>query len=158
MTTANIALVVGASGIIGNAVVKTLAGSQDRTVRASRGTSVVGVENIDCDLADPAQVALALRAAADTTHVFYAAYKPAESALLEASINTAMLAAVLDGLKAVGARVKRVVHYQGAKVYGPHLGAAVAPFYEDDARHLAPNFYFGQEDLLRERAAAGDFD
>jgi nucleoside-diphosphate-sugar epimerase len=158
MTTPNIALVVGASGIIGNAVVQTLAGQQDWTVRALRSTAVAGVESIDCDLANPAEVAQALRAAADTTHVFYAAYKPAESAALEASINTAMLAAVLDGLKAVAAPLRRVVHYQGAKVYGPHLGAAVAPFYEDDVRHLAPNFYFDQEDLLRERAAAGDFD
>lgn len=158
MSNPHIALVVGASGIIGNAVVKTLAGRQDWVVRALRNTSVPGVERIDCDLADPAATAQALRAAADTTHVFYAAYKPEANAAREASVNTAMLAAVLDGLKAVGAPVQRVVHYQGAKVYGPHLGAAVAPFYEDDVRHLAPNFYFEQEDLLRERAAAGDFD
>jgi nucleoside-diphosphate-sugar epimerase len=158
MSTRNIALVVGASGIIGSAVVKTLAGHQDWQVRALRHTSVAGVERIDCDLAHPSEVALALRAAADTTHVFYAAYKPEPSATLEASVNTAMLATVLDGLKAVGAPLRRVVHYQGAEAYGAHLGEAVAPFYEGDVRHLGPNFYFDQEDLLRERAAAGDFD
>lgn len=158
MSTPNIALVVGASGIIGNAVVKALAGHQAWTVRALRNSIVPNVATIDCDLTDPAATALALRAAADTTHVFYAAYQPHADAAAEATLNRAMLASVLDGLRGAGAPLQRVVHYQGAKVYGPHLGAAVAPFYEDDARHLAPNFYYEQEDLLREHAARGHFD
>lgn len=153
-----IALVVGASGIIGNAVVETLAGAPQWTVRALRTTAVRDVATIDCDLTDAAGVALALQAASDTTHVFYAAYRPEANARREAEVNTAMLQAVLQGLQAVGAPLERVVHFQGAKVYGPHLGAAVAPFYEDDPRHLAANFYYDQEDLLRKYADRGDFD
>lgn len=151
MSTKQVALVVGSSGIIGSALVETLAGAPDWTVRALRKTSVAGIEAIDCDLSDAAATKAALVAASDTTHVFYAALKADPDLAHESDINTTMLRNVLDGLKAVGAPLRRVVHYQGAKVYGVHLGAGVAPFYEDDPRHVAPNFYYAQEDLLRER-------
>jgi nucleoside-diphosphate-sugar epimerase len=152
------ALVVGASGIIGNAVVRELAARPDWKVRALPRTFVDGVESIKADLTDPAATARALERARDTTHVFYAALKGGADLADEERINGAMLRNLLDGLKAVGAPLQRVVHYQGAKVYGVHLGYAHAPFYEDDPRHLSPNFYYVQEDLLRERGAAGDFE
>lgn len=152
------ALVVGASGIIGNAVVRELHGRPEWQVRALPRTFVDGVETIKADLLDPAATVQALAAARDTTHVFYAALKGGADLADEERINGAMLRNLLDGLKAVGAPLQRVVHYQGAKVYGVHLGYAHAPFYEDDPRHLSPNFYYVQEDLLRERGAAGEFE
>jgi nucleoside-diphosphate-sugar epimerase len=158
MSASKVALVVGASGIIGNAVVETLAESPEWRVRAVRRTFVPNVETIDLDLTDANATAEALRQAGDTTHVFYAALRPDSSLAKEAEINGAMLRNVLDGLKAAGAKLQRVVHYQGAKVYGVHLGPTAAPFYEDDPRHLSPNFYYTQEDLLRERAAQGEFE
>ncbi|MBB3103310.1 SDR family oxidoreductase [Azomonas macrocytogenes] len=155
----NVALVVGASGIIGNALVETLKASPDWHIRAVRRTFVAEIETIDLDLADAMQTRQALEVAGDTTHVFYAALCPDSNLAKEAEINGAMLRNLLDGLKAAGAPLQRVVHYQGAKVYGVHLGPVGAPFYEDEApRHLAPNFYFDQEDLLRERAGLGEFD
>ncbi len=158
MSTKKTALVVGASGIIGNAVVETLAQDPQWRVRALRRSLVPGVEAISCDLHDAAATAHALRGAADTTHVFYAALQADASLAREAQLNGAMLRNLLDGLKAAGAKLERVVHYQGAKVYGVHLGPVVAPFYEDHPRHLAPNFYYTQEDLLRERAQQGEFE
>jgi len=152
------ALVVGASGIIGHAVVRELKDRPDWQVRALPRTFVDGVETIRADLLDAAATAQALQAARDTTHVFYAALKGSPDLAQEEAINGAMLRNLLDGLKAVGAPLQRVVHYQGAKVYGVHLGHSLAPFYEDDPRHLGPNFYYAQEDLLRERAAAGEFE
>ena len=152
------ALVVGASGIIGNAVVRELQGRADWQVRALPRAFVDGVETIKADLLDAEATAQALAAARDTTHVFYAALKGGADLLDEERINGAMLRNLLDGLKAVGAPLQRVVHYQGAKVYGVHLGPVQAPFYEDDPRHMTPNFYYAQEDLLRERGAAGDFE
>ena len=152
------ALVVGASGIIGNAVVRELQGRTDWQVRALPRTFVDGVETIKVDLLDLDATTRALAAARDTTHVFYAALKGGTDLLDEERINGGMLRNLLDGLKAVGAPLQRVVHYQGAKVYGVHLGATQAPFYEDDPRHMTPNFYYAQEDLLRQRAAAGEFE
>jgi nucleoside-diphosphate-sugar epimerase len=159
MTDANVALVVGASGIIGHAVVEALRDDQHWKVRALRRSFVPEVETLEVDLTDAAATREALAKAGDTTHVFYAALRPDANLGREAEINGAMLRNLLDGLKAAGAPLKRVVHYQGAKVYGVHLGPSTAPFYEDETpRHVGPNFYFTQEDLLRERAAQGDFE
>jgi nucleoside-diphosphate-sugar epimerase len=158
MTSPRVALVAGASGIIGHAVVEELAARPDWRVRAAPRTFVHGIDSIKADLTDAAATRTALAQAADTTHLFYAALKGGRDLADEEAINAGMLRNLLDGLKAVGAPLERVVHYQGAKVYGVHLGPAVAPFYEDDPRHLAPNFYYAQEDILRERAAEGDFE
>jgi nucleoside-diphosphate-sugar epimerase len=152
------ALVAGASGIIGDAVVRELQRRSDWNVRALPRTFAGGVEAIKADLLDAQATAAALKSASDTTHVFYAALKGGRDLAEEEALNAAMLRNLLDGLKAAGAPLARVVHYQGAKVYGVHLGRAVAPFYEDDPRHLSPNFYYAQEDILRERARAGEFE
>jgi nucleoside-diphosphate-sugar epimerase len=158
MATNNIALVAGASGIIGNAVVHELKARADWRVRALPRTLVDGVDSIKADLTDGLGTAKAMQQAADTTHLFYAALKGEHDLADEESINRGMLRNLLDGLKAAGAPLQRVVHYQGAKVYGVHLGCAIAPFYEDDPRHLPANFDYAQEDLLRERGAAGEFE
>ena len=158
MSHKNVALVVGASGIIGNALVETLAAHPDWSVRALRRTDVPGVATIDADLHDAAATAAALREARDTTHVFYAALSQQPDLAQEETVNLAMLAHLLDGLKAVDAPVQRIVLYQGAKVYGVHLGKVHAPFYENDPRYLGPNFYYAQEDLLCARAERDDFD
>lgn len=152
MAMKNVALIVGASGIIGNALVETLTEQPGWHVRALRRTTVPAIECIDVDLNVAVATAEALRAASDTTHVFYAALAPRIDLAEEERVNTAMLRNLLDGLKAAGAPLQRVVLYQGAKVYGVHLGQSKAPFYENDPRHLGPNFYYAQEDLLRARA------
>ena len=67
-----------------------------------------------------------------------------------------MLRNLLDGLASAGAKLERVVLYQGAKVHGVHLGPVPSPYYEDgDRRHNGPNFYFAYEDELRARIVAG---
>ena len=124
MSDKHVALVVGSSGIIGSALVDTLFSAPEWSVRALRKTNLPGVEAIDCDLSDAKATRLALEAASDTTHVFYAALQTDPELARESEINTVMLRNVLDGLKANGAPLQRVVHYQGAKVYGVHLGAS----------------------------------
>jgi hypothetical protein len=53
---------------------------------------------------------------------------------------------------------KRIVLQTGAKQYGYHLGPAITPSRESDARiHTAPNFYYNQEDILQELAPAQNF-
>jgi len=158
MSSKYVGLVVGSSGIIGTALVETLFMNPDWSVRALRKSRLEGVKSIDCDLRDFEATKAALASASDTTHVFYAALQTDPDLARESEINTTMLRNLLDGLKAVGAPLQRVVHFQGAKVYGVHLGAASSPFYEDDPRHVTANFYYAQEDLLRERAATHGLD
>jgi len=154
----NIALVAGASGIIGRGLIDALGAAPGWRVRALGRRAVSGVETITADLLDRASLAGALAAASDTTHLFYAAYLPQPSLEREVEVNGAMLDALLDGLAETGTRLRRVVLYQGAKVYGVHLGPVVAPFYEDDPRHLPPNFYYTHEDRLRRGVESGAFE
>ncbi len=147
-----VALVAGAGGIIGKALMEELARTPGwRALALSRAGG-----NVSADLTVAAATRTALDAARETTHLFYAAYKPGGGLAEEDQINSAMLRNLLDGLAAVGAPLERVVLYQGAKVYGVHLGPVPSPFYEDDnPRPIGPNFYFTQEDELRRRADKG---
>jgi nucleoside-diphosphate-sugar epimerase len=160
MTNTLVALVAGANGIIGDALLRELDQMPGVVARAlSRSENRAGRQTIVADLLDAGATARALKGAADTTHVFYAALLPKPSVVEEDRVNTAMLRNLLDGLKAAGAALKRVVLYQGGKVYGVHLGKVIAPFYEDDdIRVMGPHFYYSQEDLLRTGAAAGEYE
>lgn len=150
------ALVAGANGIIGRGLLDVLRDRPDWKVAALGRRRVEGVQTVATDLQDRAGTLETLRtAAAGVTHVFYAAYLPAPDLAAEVAVNGPMLVNLLDGLEAAGAPVKRVVLYQGAKVYGVHLGPVPSPFHEDGPRHLPPNFYYTQEDELRRRAALG---
>ncbi len=156
--TGRVALVAGAGGLIGSGLAAELAGRPDWSARLLTGKPAAGQNTLAADLQDAAATRAAMRDAADTTHVFYAAYKAQPDTASEVAVNGPMLEHLLDGLRDAGARLERVVLYQGAKVYGVHLGPVPAPFYEDDApRHMPPNFYYTQEDALRRRAGAGEF-
>ena len=153
-----VALVAGASGIIGTALVQTLrmAGWQ---VRALARRNVRDVETIAVDLTAAAATQAALAAAADTTHLFYASLSSDPDLAVEARRNAGMLGNLLDGLEDAGAPLRRVVIYQGFKIYGIHLGAKVqTPARESDPPHMPPNLYLAQEAQLRARAARSRWD
>lgn len=158
MSNANVALVVGANGIIGNAVAEQLKNEGWR-VRALDRRPVADTETVIADLTDADAVAVALKAARDTTHVFYAAFSPDPDLSVEAKRNAGMLANVLDGLEQVGSALVRVIIYQGFKIYGSHLGAKVrTPALESDPGHMPPNLYQAQEAQLRKRAEHSRWD
>jgi nucleoside-diphosphate-sugar epimerase len=152
------ALVAGAAGIIGHALLHEL----DRKGWRVRGLSrrrLPGHPSIQADLTDADATAAALRDAADTTHVFYAALAPDPDLATEAARNAAMLGNLLDGLETASAPLQRVIIYQGFKIYGIHLGAKVpTPARESDPPHMPPNLYMAQEAALRERAARSRWD
>lgn len=151
-----IALVAGANGIIGKALMEEIGQTAGWSGRALSRRPHGSEGAIACDLTDADGTRAALAGARDATHLFYAAYAPGGELAEEDRMNSAMLRNLLDGLKTVGAPIERVVLYQGAKIYGVHLGPVPAPFYEDEnPRHLGPNFYQTQEDELRARAEAG---
>lgn len=155
--TDRIALVAGANGIIGKALMEQIDRTPGWRGRALSRRPHASEGAIACDLADARATRAALaQAARHVTHVFYAAYATGGGLAGEDRVNGAMLRNLLDGLEAAAAPVERVVLYQGAKIYGVHLGPAPTPFYEDEnPRHLGPNFYQTQEDELRARAGAG---
>jgi nucleoside-diphosphate-sugar epimerase len=150
-----IALVAGAGGIIGKALLEEIArtaGWSGLALSRSHG-------DVIADLGDAEATRAALASARDVSHLFYAAYGPGGGLGEEDRRNAAMLRNLLDALEAAGSRLRRVVLYQGAKVYGVHLGPVTTPFYEDEnPRPIGPNFYFTQERELQRRRAAGGPD
>ena len=152
------ALVAGAAGIIGHALLHEL-NHNGWKVRGLSRRRLPDHPSIQADLTDADATAAALRDAADTTHVFYAALAPDPDLATEAARNAAMLGNLLDGLETAGAPLQRVIIYQGFKIYGIHLGAKVpTPARESDPPHMPPNLYMAQEAALRERAARSRWD
>jgi nucleoside-diphosphate-sugar epimerase len=153
-----VALVAGGSGIVGRAILKELQ-AQRWMVRAIARRPIEGIDTIQVDLTDQAATASGLKAAASTTHLFYAALSQDADLGGEAERNGQMLGNVLDGLKEVRAPLQRVVSYEGFKIYGIHLGARVrTPARESDPPHMPPNIYLSQRAQLRVRADQGAWD
>jgi nucleoside-diphosphate-sugar epimerase len=146
-----IALVAGASGIVGAGVAEQLVNAGWRVVCASRsgGGSLAGTEPIRVDLMSREDCERVLSQHPDITNVFYAAYQQTGSRSAEVAPNLAMLRNVVEAVQAKCAGLRKVVLVTGAKFYGIQWGASRTPCRESDSRQLGPNFYYDQEDWLR---------
>lgn len=156
-------LVAGVSGVVGFAAAHRFAAAGWSVVGLSRRRPdrlPAGVEHLAVDLADPGSVAAVAPRLAGVTHVVYAALheKPGlfagwrERDQMER--NLAMLANLFDVLDDVGA-LRHVSLLQGTKAYGAHVRPMAVPGRERNPRDDHENFYWLQEDHLRERQAAG---
>ena len=160
---ADVTLVAGALGIIGSEVMAQLAASGRDCVGVSRRAAPMGApgRHVALDLTDAAACREALGRMGEVRHIVYAAlYEKPDlgQGWLEAdqiATNRLMLANLLDGVAAGGRGLRHVTLLQGAKAYGVHLGQIPIPAKESAPRHIHPNFYWAQEDLLRERQAMG---
>lgn len=146
-----LALVAGASGIVGCGIAARLAADGWRVLCASRsGVAVPGTQGVKVDLSDAADARRALAAHPGITHLFHAAYVPAADRAAEVAPNVAMLRHAVQAAEAAAPGLRKVVLVTGAKFYGIQWGASRTPCRESDARQLPPNFYYDQEDFLRE--------
>jgi len=150
-------VVAGVGGVIGRHVAIEHARLGHRVVGLSRRVPADlpdGVEHRAVDLSDPAPDAL--EGVGEVTHLVFAAYVEAGPPAELVAPNVALLEGALDAVQRAG-RLQHVTLYQGGKAYGAHLGGFKTPAKEDDPRLLAPNFYYAQEDALRERGARDGF-
>jgi nucleoside-diphosphate-sugar epimerase len=148
------ALVVGSTGITGQALARQLSEAGWQTFGLSRSGSldIPGVENIRVDLLDAEATAAAL-AEVRPEFVGITAWirKSTEAENIEA--NSSTVRNLLAALEPAGT-VKHVALMTGLKHYlGPFeaYGKAVkaeTPFREDEPRLDYPNFYYAQEDVL----------
>ncbi len=148
------ALVAGASGVVGRGFVDLLENRDDwdlvALARKPPDPSRTG-RFLSVDLTDPRQCQERLASLTEVTHIFFAALlaQPTEHEM--SLVNTAMLRNLLDAIEPSAPNLEHVCLIEGAKAYGCHFGPYKTPAKETDPRHLPPNFYFDQEDLLIER-------
>ena len=153
-------LIAGASGVVGKAATEHFAAQPDFQVLAlSRRPFPLpdGVIHVPLDLTD----ANACQAAADNlagvTHVLFAALFELPELVAgwrderQMKTNEAMLRNLLDALQAKARGLRHITIMQGTKAYGGHVEPARVPAKERWPRHQHANFYWLQEDMLRER-------
>lgn len=162
-------LVLGATGVVGQSAARRfLADESYDVVTFSRRRPELPesdrARQMSVDLLDGRATEAALRDAGPVSRVVYAALYEKPNLIAgwqdreQIDTNTAMLANVLDGLRAVGAPLRHFSLLQGTKAYGFHVTKMRVPAKESQARVEHENFYWTQQDLLLERAAADSFD
>lgn len=157
------ALVVGASGIVGNNLARHLAGKGWTVYGLARRPpdDIDGVLPVRADLRDTASVRTAL-AGLRPTHVFFSTWmrQPTEAENIE--INSALVRNLLDAVSSSGslrhvALVTGLKHYLGPfESYGKGKLPAT-PFREEQPRLDVANFYYAQEDEVFAAAARDGF-
>ncbi len=151
------ALVVGASGITGTALVDQLLDEGWEVLALSRGgSSRPGVTGVAANLREVDSLREAL-AGHRPTHVFFTAWQRQETEAENIRVNGGMVRDLLAAL--AHAPLQHVALVTGLKHYlGPFEAYAQGkvpdtPFHEEEPRLETPNFYYAQEDELF--AAAG---
>jgi nucleoside-diphosphate-sugar epimerase len=156
-----VVLVVGASGLVGYAAMKHFSGDPTCNVIAvSRRApdNTFGARFVPVDLTDARYCSELFATFGEVTHVVYAALyeKPG---LVEGwrdmeqiGINEQMFRNVMEPLEKAALGLVHVCLLQGTKAYGVHVRPMEIPAREGRSElREQPNFYWQQEDFLRER-------
>ena len=157
--TTKTALIAGALGVVGRALVEHLTGLGDWNVvglarRHPRVGELAGARFIQIDLTDRDACRAELSGLGEVTHVFFTAYTPRPSLADEVTPNLAMLVNLVETVEPIASELRHVQLMQGSKWYGNHLGPYKTPAKEDDPRLPAPHFYYAQQDWLVDRQRA----
>ena len=148
------ALVIGATGTFGACLVRHLETLEEwDVIGVSRRPPATGgrTEYLSIDLGRPVEDAGRHAALSRVTHIFYAGYIDRPGFVEQAAPNTAMFANAIAAFEPLAPDLAHVCLVQGTKYYGRHLGPFRTPAKEDDPRHMPPNFYFDQQDLMTDR-------
>jgi nucleoside-diphosphate-sugar epimerase len=149
-----VALIAGATGAAAKRLVEVLVQANWRVVGVSRNPppSTPSVTYVQADLSDATGLARALAPHRDISHVFYTARAAhGESGVESVDENVAFLRHTLDVVEHTAANLQHVHLVEGTKWYGMHLGPFQTPAREEQPRHLPPNYYYDQQDLLAAR-------
>jgi nucleoside-diphosphate-sugar epimerase len=167
----NTVVVAGASGLVGHAAAQhfaSLPGWQVIGLARRSPADIAGATMLSVDLSDRRACENVVSRLTGVTHLVFAAlYEvPGLSAgwfdPTAIDRNAQMLRNVIEPLENVAVNLEHVSLLQGTKAYGihhPSIGYAGAsnPLREREPRRDHPNFYFVQEDYLRERQQAASW-
>ena len=157
-----LALVVGASGITGSAIVDQLSAEGWQVLGLARrpGRDLPGVRWLAADLRSPEDLTRVL-GAEQPTHVFFTAWSRQQTEEQNIEVNSAMVRDLLSALD--HAPVEHVALVTGLKHYlGPFEAYGQGPipetpFSEAEPRLDVNNFYYAQEDELFAASARQGF-
>lgn len=151
-----VALVSGASGVVGRRLAEYLAQQpQWRVVGIARHVPAVAtsIEWVALDLTDTAAVQAAGCNFSGVTHIFHCARHPHSTTAAEPiEPNVGMLRNLVTATERHSDLLEHVHLVQGSKYYGSELGPYRTPAKETDPRVLVWNWYYAQEDWLLEHA------
>jgi nucleoside-diphosphate-sugar epimerase len=156
------ALIAGATGAASKRLIDALLEDGWRVIGLSRhppdASRSPGLSYVRADLLDKEGCARALADARSITHLFYTARAAfGEGGVEDVEDNVAMLRNVLDAVEAAAPDLQHIHLVEGQKWYDVRLRPPRTPTREDDPRHMPPNFYYDQEDLLRSRQEGRDW-
>lgn len=160
-------VVAGVSGVVGYAAARRFAAEPDtRVIGLARRLpdGLDGVELCSLDLMDPSACASFATTLADgATHLVYAAlYEmpglvPGWFEREQMDTNLTMLRNLFEPLVEASPGLRHVSLLQGTKAYGAHVEPMRVPGREREPRHAHENFYWLQEDFLREQQRSAGF-
>jgi len=158
MTRRQVALVAGASGLVGYRLARTLAETNNWEVVAMARRpprTRAGFRSIPVDLTDIDDCRNKLSHLPQVTHLFYAAkynaprnYSTPEGESI--NINVSMLENLLEALDSKARSLKHIHLVHGNSYYGRN-NHRKTPTKEDDPRWLNSHFYYAQQDLISAR-------
>ncbi|WP_342642499.1 NAD-dependent epimerase/dehydratase family protein [Rhodoligotrophos ferricapiens] len=160
-------LIAGATGVIGQAALAHFASSDDWEVIAlsRRRPDIAGhFRHVSVDLGNAEACRSALHDLPEISHLIYAALYEKPGLVQgwrdkeQMATNLAMLQNLITPLVAKSGALRHVSLLQGTKAYGAHIHRIAVPARERWPRDPHENFYWLQEDYLREASARHGFD
>jgi len=153
-------VVAGATGLVGNAALRHFGASPACEVVAlsrRKPRDLHGATYVQADLTDAAQCARAAAQLRDATHLVYAALYETPNLVdgwrdeRQITTNDRMLRNLMAVLEPAAPSLRHVALLQGTKAYGVHVRPLTVPAREGRSEmYEQPNFYWAQENFLRE--------
>jgi len=168
---AKVALIFGATGIVGSAIAEELANTSPqewkKIIITSRRQPILEAKDprihfVSIDLEGESEEGIKKKlkeaGAEETTHVYFTAYIHSKTwdGVELCKRNTPIFVKSIKAVDALAPHLQKIVLQLGVKYYGAHLGPLKGPFpiHESQGRHADvptnPDFYFEQEDFLKE--------
>src|SRR6266480_4412785 len=153
-------MVAGATGLVGNAALRHFSAAEGCEVGAlsrRKPRELHGARYVQVDLTDPAQCTRLSVELRDATHLVYAALYEGPNLIdgwrdpSQIRTNDLMLRNLMAVLEPAAPSLKHVALLQGTKAYGVHVRPLTVPAREGRSEmYEQPNFYWAQENFLRE--------
>lgn len=153
-------VVAGATGLVGNAALRhfgALGGCEIVALSRRKPRDLHGARHVAIDLTSTADCQRAAAELRDATHLIYAALYEAPQLVdgwrdvQQIKTNDLMLRNLMAAIEPVAPTLAHVALLQGTKAYGVHVRPLTVPAREGRSEmYEQPNFYWAQENFLRE--------